>query len=112
MIPPDYIKDWLLLIGALIPVATALLAGMRRWLINPLLKFAHEHEEQHSVLLYHLIANGDESLLPKDEHNISFRSLLIKTRLEQIKLTEALKAHVDGTEPLVKQHKQDLQERG
>ena len=75
------------------------------------MKFAHEHEEQHDLLLRHLISNGDDSSLPKEERGIPFRSLLIKTRLEQLKLADAQKAHIEDTAPLIVQYKQDLKER-
>ena len=103
--PPDWVREWVVILGPALSAAGIIIPAMRRWLIKPVLDLMHEHADQHARWAREFAVNGSDSLLPESERGLPMRTLLIKNRVD-------FNQHSRETAPLVQQYITDLRERG
>lgn len=103
--PPDWLREWLLLLTPLLTAAGVIIPAMRRWLVGPIIKTMREHAEQHDRMEHELALNGSDLLLPPHERHLSLRTLVILGRVSHL-------AHLEEAQPLMDRYRRELTERG
>ena len=113
--PPENLMDWLILAGLIIGA----IEGMRRRLINPMLRKLDAHADQHEearqtreMLTHELAPNGHEGELPWDERNIPLRHLTIRNRVGVLNLEREVGNHRGYSERVLGQLNADRIARG
>lgn len=102
--PPDWVRDWLLLLTPMLTAAGVIIPAMRRWLVGPIIKTMREHAEQHDRMEHELALNGSDLLLPLGERSLSLRTLVILNRVSHL-------AHLAESQPLMDQYRREIAER-
>ena len=113
--PPANLADWL----ALIMLAGGVIAGARKWLVNPILKRLDDHAEDHdrgrelrALVIRQLAPNGHEWELPEELRDKPLRALVAKGIIVAKRTEAKVDAHDAFSREAVKLVNADREARG
>ncbi len=112
--PPENLAAW----GTLITLGAAMIAAMRRWLINPILMAIDRHADQHEMMMRELTPQHDDGDpdyargLPWEERRLPLRDLAILTRVGVLKIESQMHEHTHYSRQAIKVVNADRVARG